>query len=289
VSAPGLHVSIVDACLRNGIGGSPTAVLEETPLSDEQRCDVPVLAGTSHAVFVSPSRRRPGNEPVSLRFFTAAGELPACGHGTVAAVAFLAARAESENYRTTLHASGRVFEGWATSNGPDLQAVFEPGPVDLREASETECRSVLAALGVAADTRAPGAAIGSVGRPRLLIPVTSRSALAALTPDFGGLRDACDRLGLLGVYVYSVPDSTGRAAARMFAPSIGVPEDIANANSTACLAAHLAARGITRIAVDMGDSLASPTTITATAQPSPAGPVIHLGGTARLNRMIRLP
>ncbi|WP_392675716.1 PhzF family phenazine biosynthesis protein [Streptomyces sp. LN785] len=78
-----------------------------------------------------------------------------------------------------------------------------------------------------------------MGRPRLLVPLTTRFALAALAPDFDGLRAACDRLGLLGCDVYSVPEPTGQAAAHMFAPSIGVPEDIANANSTACLAAHL--------------------------------------------------
>ncbi|WSA74058.1 PhzF family phenazine biosynthesis protein [Streptomyces sp. NBC_01799] len=125
--------------------------------------------------------------------------------------------------------------------------------------------------------------------PRLLVPLTTRFALAALAPDFDGLRAACDRLGFLGCYVYSVPEPTGRAAARMFALSIGVPEDIANANSTAGLAAHLAGQGTTRIAVDMGDSLGSLATFTATTQPGPAGPLIHLGGTARLIRVVRLP
>ena len=66
---------------------------------------------------------------------------------------------------------------------------------------------------------------------------------------------------LLGCYLYSRPTAHGRIATRMFATSIGVPEDIANANSTACLAAHLAAD----IAVDMGDSLGQPATVTATA------------------------
>ncbi|WP_406332245.1 PhzF family phenazine biosynthesis protein [Streptomyces sp. NBC_00203] len=298
--AHGLPVAIVDACLRNGGGGSPTAVLDETPLSDEQRRRVPVLAGTSHAVFVSPSGAQHSGAAVSLRFFTSEGELPACGHGTVAALAFLAARAGGEGYRTRLHASGRVFEGWClrdgtcdgtsegTPQGASVNAAFEPGPVDLREPTESECGAVLTALGITRDTLAPGAAVASVGRPRLLVPLTTRSALAALTPDSAALRAACDRLGLLGCYVYSVPEPTGRAAARMFAPSIGVPEDIANANSTACLAAHLAGQGITRIAVDMGDSLGSPATITATAQPGPAGPVIHLGGAARLTRVVRL-
>lgn len=85
--------------------------------------------------------------------------------------------------------------------------------------------------------------VASVGRPRLLVRVPDRTVLAGLVPDPARLRAACDRSGLLGRYVHCPPGPDGRAAARMFAPSIGVPEDIANANSTACLAAHLAERG----------------------------------------------
>ncbi|MCX5316980.1 hypothetical protein [Streptomyces sp. NBC_00154] len=104
-------------------------------------------------------------------------------------------------------------------------------------------------------------------------------------PDFDGLRAVCDRLGFLGCT--STPCRSPRAAP--LPPSIGVAEDIANANSTACLAAHLAGQGTTGIAVDMGDSHGSLATITATKQLGPAGPLIHLGGTTRLIRVVRLP
>jgi PhzF family phenazine biosynthesis protein len=290
MSVRGLPVAIVRACLREGKGGSPTAVMDEAPLSDDERRRVPVLMGTSHAVFVSVLHDgRSGGPAFSLRFFTAEGELPACGHGTVAALAFLAGRAGREEYRATLHAAGRVFAGWSVREKTHVHAAFEPGPVDLREPTGIECDLVLPALGVSSDTLASGARVASVGRSRLLVPVGSRSALAALTPDFERLRAVCDRLGFLGCYVYSVPTPTGRVAARMFAPSIGVAEDIANANSTACLAAHLAGQGITGIAVDMGDSLGSPSTITATAQHTPSGPLVHLGGAAEVTGTVRLP
>ncbi|MFJ9243676.1 PhzF family phenazine biosynthesis protein [Streptomyces sp. NPDC101776] len=267
-----LSVSIVRACLREGTGGSPTAVLDETPLSDDERCRVPVLAGTSHAAFVAVH----GSE-VSLRFFTAGGELPACGHSTVAALAFLAARAGGSEYRGALRAAGRSFAGRAVREGTRFRAVFEPGPVTLRDPSPDECALVLPTLGISPGTLVPGARVASAGRARLLVPIASRSELAALAPDFEALRAACDRFGLLGCHVYSVPTSAGRIAARMFAPSIGVLEDIANANSTACLAADLAGRGVTGIAVDMGDSLGSPATITATARP-----VVRVGGVAEV-------
>ncbi|MFE2420742.1 PhzF family phenazine biosynthesis protein [Streptomyces hokutonensis] len=272
-----LSVTIVRACLRGGAGGSPTAVLDEVPLSDGERRRVPVLAGTSHAVFVSVR----GSE-VSLRFFTAEGELPACGHGTVAALAYLADRSGGAEHRGTLRAAGRSFAGWAVRKGARFRAVFEPGPVELREPTPDECAHVLPPLGITPDAIVQGARVASAGRARLLVPVASRTELAALAPDFEGLRAACDRFGLLGCYVYSAPEHSGRLAARMFAPSIGVPEDIANANSTACLAADLAERGITEIAVDMGDSLGSPATITASARP-----VLRLGGTAEVAVPVR--
>jgi len=293
-----LPVTIVHACMRDGSGGSPTAVLEDAPLTDAERCRIPALMGTSHAVFVSVDDIQGDDTPASLRFFTAAGELPACGHGTVAALAFLAARtkdaagstgaksAKDAEYRATLRTSARVFEGWAIRDGDLIDAAFEVGAVDLREPTADECGLVLPALGLAADEVGLGARVrarvASVGRARLLVPVPTRSALDALCPDFDRLRAACDQFGFLGCYVYSAPTANGRIAARMFAPSIGVPEDIANANSTACLAAHLADQGVTEIAVDMGDGLGSPATITAAAAPAPAGRLIHLGGAAAL-------
>jgi trans-2,3-dihydro-3-hydroxyanthranilate isomerase len=291
MSGRGPRVTIVSACLREGRGGSPTAVVDEAPLSDAERRHVPILMGMSHAVFMSVGDDGRGHPLVSLRFFAAEGELPACGHGTVAALAVLTERGAGTGgaeYHATLRAAGRTFQGSGIRKDDGVQAWFDPGPVELREPSPGERDLVLPALGVTSSTLAPGACVASVGRRRLLVPVSSRSALTTLAPDSDRLRDACDRFGLLGCFVHSVPTPAGRLAARMFAPSIGVPEDVANANSTACLAAHLAGQGITDIAVDMGDAIGSPATITATAQPGQSGPRIHVGGVARITGAHRL-
>lgn len=282
MSVPGV---LVHACLRDGEGGSPTAVVEDDgSLSDEDRSRVPAAWGASHAVFIRTHGRdgRVGDGTAAdVRFFTSEGELPACGHGTVAALSVLAARAGAQGmFRTGLRASGRVFDGWADVRGGSATvAGFDPGPVALRAPTAEERALVLPALGVADDAQVR---VAGVGRERLLVSVPTRTELAELTPRYDQLRAVCDHFGLLGAYVYCAPSSEGRLAARMFAPSIGVPEDIANANSTACLAAHLSARGTNRITVDMGDALGRPATIIASAGPGPAGPRIDVGGTARL-------
>ena len=161
-------------------------------------------------------------------------------------------------------------------------AAFDPGEVELREATAHERSLALDALGQHPEILESEICVASVGRPRLLVPIASRSALAGLTPDYDRLRAGCDRLGLLGCYVHSAPAADGRLAARMFAPSIGVPEDVANANSTACLAAKIAQPGVSRITVDMGDSLDQPATITATAKSTGANIQIRVGGAAEV-------
>jgi trans-2,3-dihydro-3-hydroxyanthranilate isomerase len=244
-------------------------------LTDAERQAIPGAAGTSHVVFF----RQEHDLSVSLRFFTASGELPACGHGTVAVLALLAGRTRAREYETVLRSGSRTFRGSAIGDGNRYTALFDPGPVDLNTPLRAESEPVLAAVGIDR-AAAPACRIASVGRRRMLVQVPDRATLAGLAPDTIRLRDACDRIGLLGCYVYSTPAPDGRAAARMFAPSIGVAEDIANANSTACLAAHLAESGFTRMEVDMGDALGHQSAITAITRPGAHGPLVEVGGTA---------
>lgn len=195
------EVVVIDACQRQGRGGSPTAVLDETSFTDEERCRIPGELGTS-TIFVRATRVERGRPSYSLRFFTAEGELPACGHGTVAALALLAIREGGSHDHAVLCTTSRSFEGWAIRNRDSVTASFDPGPVNLRVAQAPEPRAVTAGLGLADEAVVGNACVASYGRPRLLLPVRSRTALANLSPDFALLRAACDRYGLLGCYAY---------------------------------------------------------------------------------------
>jgi trans-2,3-dihydro-3-hydroxyanthranilate isomerase len=248
---------------------------DQDSFTDDERTRVSAAAGTSHAVFV-----REVDGAYVLRFFTTKGELPACGHGTVAAVALLAERSGGNDFQVRLRTATRRFEGRAVRERGRLTASFDFGPVSLRAAEAEEVGAITAQLAIAAGQVTGEVCVASVGRARMLLPVASRAALATLAPDFEQLKEACDRLGFLGCYVYSIPEANGMSAARMFAPSIGVPEDIANANSTGCLAAYLAEHGLARLSVDMGDHLGIPATITATVPSDPTGYRVRLGGEA---------
>jgi trans-2,3-dihydro-3-hydroxyanthranilate isomerase len=169
--------------------------------------------------------------------------------------------------------------------GSPTAVIDETAPI---QTPLTDAGPVIAALGVAPGLLRPGACVATLGRARMLVPVATPEAVAAVTPDLDRLRAACDEFGFLGCYVHAGPTGAGHVTARMFAPSIGVPEDIANANGTACLAAHLAGRGVTDLTVNMGDVLDNPATITATAWQGRHGPRILVGGAAILTRSLTI-
>ncbi|HST86305.1 MAG TPA: PhzF family phenazine biosynthesis isomerase [Kineosporiaceae bacterium] len=282
-------VVMVEACLRGGTGGSPTAVVPNGEgIDDVELARIPARLGTSHVAVIYPDTGSASSR--TLRFFTAEAELPGCGHGTVAAIAVLALQHAQEGFRGRLRVAGRDFEATGSvrpepAGGNLVDAWFDQGIVRHRGARADESAAFVAALGLGPNALHPAdeIAVASPGRERLMIPVVDRTVLAGIRPDQERLAGESRRFGQLGCFVYVPPSGTRPAAARMFAPAIGVPEDVANANSSGCLAAHLLITGRNpTVAVEQGDALGRPSTVQATAGWSAAGIVTRVGGTARI-------
>jgi trans-2,3-dihydro-3-hydroxyanthranilate isomerase len=280
---------MVESCLRDGVGGSPTAVAVNCDgLADADLMLIPPRTGASHVAAVySPAA--PGQNP-PVRFFTCAGELPGCGHGTVAAIAVLALRGARDGFCGWLRVAGRDLEvSSSMGTGPDgndvVTAWFDQGVVSSRDVTSGERDAFLAALGLDREALHPDHAVtvASPGRERLLIPVVDRAVLARIRPDQEQLAVESRRFGQLGCFVYVPPSLSWPAAARMFAPAIGVPEDVANANSTGCLAAGLLLAGHDpTVVVDQGDALGRPSSVYATAERTERGVATRVGGVARV-------
>jgi trans-2,3-dihydro-3-hydroxyanthranilate isomerase len=280
LAARAVDVCIVEACLRDGAGGSPTAVVPNgADLGDAEMARIPARLGTSHVAVLYPDG--------AVRFFTTECELPSCGHGTVAAIAVRASQVDG--LQGGLRLAGRNLEATCrveTRSGHDVvEAWFAQGLIEQRAPTPGERAAFLSALGLEPDALHPTeeAVVASPGRERLLLPVLDRSVLSGLQPDQQRLTAASRRYGQLGCFVYVPPSPTERASARMFAPAVGVPEDVANANSCGCLAAHLLGRGHDpSIAVDQGDALGRPSTVLATAVRGAHGITTRIGGHARI-------
>jgi trans-2,3-dihydro-3-hydroxyanthranilate isomerase len=286
-----VEVVVVDACLRDGAGGSPTAVVEDRDgAGDVDLVRIPLLTRTSHLAVVH--RGAAAGEGKRLRFFTVGGELPACGHGTMAAIAVLSS-GRVGGFQGRLRAGGRDFDasGVNDSRGNVVTAWFDQGHVEHRFPDAGEVAPFLVALGLRSQDlhSVDEPSVASPGRPRLLIPVADRTVLMRVRPDQERLGAASRRWDLLGCFVYVPPAPGVRACARMVAPAIGVPEDIANANSTGCLAAHLLVTGNSGdVEADQGDTLDRPSTVHAAATRTQHGIATSVGGSARVMRTVRL-
>jgi PhzF family phenazine biosynthesis protein len=269
---------IVRACTRHGEGGSPTAVLlDDAALTDDDRRAIVQRAGTSHAAFIAVD---PDGVP-AVRFFTTRGELSNCGHGTIAAQALLLQQRGLAEHRGQQRTGGRTFDTTGVRRDDGVEVWFDQGPIELRAGEDAG--GLLPALGVGpGDIPAGhGFCVASPGTPRLLVPVRDRSTLFALRPDFDRLAAECRRWGYLGCFVYTPLSHEDVVAARMFAPVIGVDEDVVNANSAGCLAAFLhVTRGTGSITVEEGDVAGRPSAVLATAAATERGVSTWVGGVA---------
>ncbi|MEH0985464.1 PhzF family phenazine biosynthesis protein [Micromonospora sp. CPCC 205556] len=271
-------MTVVNACTRDGRGGSPTAVvIDDSTLGDDERQAIVRAAGTSHAAFIDTSSR---GAPV-VRFFTTAGELTNCGHGTVAAQAVQLQRSGASHHRGQQSTGGRTFATTAVRRPDGIEVWFDQGIIKLQDCASGESGSIVAALGLKPHDVTGDLRVASPGTPRLLVPVRDRRTLLSIQPNHDRLAADCRRLGYLGCFVYALTPTGTKATARMFAPAIGVDEDIVNANSTGCLAAHLLDTGHAgRIEVHQGDALGRPSSVCATAVRDRDGIRTRIGGSA---------
>jgi trans-2,3-dihydro-3-hydroxyanthranilate isomerase len=277
---------VVNACTRYGHGGSPTAVvIDDATLTDDGRHAIACRTGTSHTAFIDTSTA----DTPKVRFFTSAGELTNCGHGTIAAQAVLLHRSGATEHQGRQRTGGRTFATTAIRRHDGIEVWFDQGVIALTDYADATGGGIIAALGLERADIAADVRVASPGAPRLLVPVRDRRTLLSMRPDFVRLATECRRFGYLGCFIYALSPTAATGTARMFAPAVGVDEDIANANSVGCLAAHLLdTSGNGEIEIQQGDTLQSPSSVLARATYTRSGIVARIGGLVDLGPPIDL-
>jgi trans-2,3-dihydro-3-hydroxyanthranilate isomerase len=235
-----MNIVHVHAFTFHGRGGSPTAVvLGAEGLSADEMWAIAQAEEASHTAFVvEPATPQ---DHVSVRFFTASGEIKNCGHGSIAAHyarAMAGAAREKSFYQHTQEGLQRIgihpsADGWEV----DLQL----NEVQFREVSLATISALIHALGISRGQLevADPVVLASPGAWRFLLAVKTVEDLDAITPDFALLKEVNAAHASMGCFVYVLDEETRRVDARMFAPNIGVDEDIINGNASGCLAAWL--------------------------------------------------
>lgn len=183
----------------------------------------------AETVFLLP----PGqNGDLCIRIFTPRNELPFAGHPVLGA-AFVAASALGGDVVRLETESGTVAVEVERTSGEVVFGRFAR-PAPSWEPYEAEAE-LLAALGVQGSLL-PVEAYPN-GPIHVYVALENENAVAAVRPDFTALGE----LSNVGANCFA--GSGARWTTRMFAPSMGVPEDPATGSAAGPLAMHLARHG----------------------------------------------
>lgn len=275
----------VDVFTNTRFGGNQLAVIPHAEgLSAAQMQAITQEFNYSEATFVfAPDH--PGADR-KVRIFMPTKEIPFAGHPNVGTAYVLAATGalgklddgdhlvRFEELAGTVPVSIRVVDGQ-----PAECELAAPQPLEL--GPSLPGKGLADALGLAdAEIRADGATVASVGLPFAMVALDGTEALgrarvsASAWDEYGAGTD--------GVLIYAREGTDVRC--RMFAPSIGIPEDPATGSAVCALAGVLAKHdgvidGEVSYAVRQGVEMGRPSELRARAVVEDGTPtVLYVGG-----------
>ena len=262
---------VCDVFTNRPLAGNQLAVFTDARGIPEERLQALAKEmNFSETTFVFPPE---GDGHVKMRIFTPAAEVPFAGHPTLGTAFVLAGPLQLLEIRIET-GSGTVpvrveREGARIVFGRMEQPL--PAIAPFERADEVQ-----AALGV--ESELPVERYDN-GLPHVFVVVSSPAQVAALRPDQ-------QRLAVLGAVGFNCVAGSGlQWKTRMFAPSLGVPEDPATGSAAGPLALHLARHG--RIAfgdeieISQGAEIGRPSTLYARVDGSAdAVERIEVGGSA---------
>jgi PhzF family phenazine biosynthesis protein len=230
-----VEAHIWNAFTHNGKGGNPAGVvIEDKPLTAIQRQGVARDLGLSETAFV----RRLDNAAWQVYFHTPTRAIARCGHATVAAFSYLAARGDL--VEGTVH-KVRYSKGQQKLRLEDGRVWLSLDHAKQASLDKSNQDAVRHSLGLGPDELPSAPVISGVGNDFVLVPLANAQALRSLRPNFERIADISKRLGVIGYYAYlpTAVDAQVQAAARMFAPAYGINEEAATGMAAGALAAHL--------------------------------------------------
>ncbi len=231
--------------------GNPLAVFPQAPpLTNEQMQAIARELNLSETVFVRPPE---AGGLAKLRIFTPGAELPFAGHPTIGTAILLASlgavpppQSDGETGIVLEENVGPIPVTLRWSGGAARFARLEALPTELGP-RPPRAPALAAMLGLSEDDldhATLGPTFVSAGTPFLVVPVRDADALARARLQMGEWqRTLADEWSSKVFVLAGDPDSAGEPLrARMFAPSLGIPEDPATGSAAVALAGLLGAR-----------------------------------------------
>ena len=233
-----LAFHIYDVFTDRPFTGNPLAIVEGADaLTTAQMQTLARQFNLSETIFVQ--RPEDPSHTARVRIFFPTAEIPFAGHPTIGCALHLAGDTAG---LVTLEEVAGLVPVTITRDGAAPLAEFTAPRLPVHHADAPDIAALAAAIGLAPAQIGPHAPGVWQGGPAFLyIPVTDLAALARARPTEPGWTTALAAASVHAAYLYT-ETATGLRA-RMFAPSVGTPEDPATGSASAILAAQLRANG----------------------------------------------
>ncbi|HEX4366930.1 MAG TPA: PhzF family phenazine biosynthesis protein [Rhodopila sp.] len=264
----------LDVFTGQALAGNPLAVVLDAQDLDDQRMQAIAREfNLSETVFVGPPTNQANR--ASLRIFTPGREVPFAGHPTVGTAVLLALLDPNGAGAFVLEEKiGLVPCAVEVLSADRGHATFTLPRLPQRIGPLPDNATLALGLGLQQDdigfgTHEPG--LYSAGNPFRCVPLRSRDAVTRARPQGEAFVRAFDigNDGFTNAFVYCAEplDPAHRFHARMFAPSVGVPEDPATGSAAAAFAgvfmdAEKPADGHHSFVIEQGDAMGRPSRIT---------------------------
>jgi PhzF family phenazine biosynthesis protein len=273
---------------KNNVGGNEAGVvLDASVLSADSTAMKSIAAevGYSETVFVTDGPPVHGRHDYSLRYFSPSGEVPFCGHATIAgSVAITEALGDKNNAYRFHTAAGTInVETGSDLDGLSWSSITTVAP-QHRAVDETALKNVLKLLNWTEgdlDPVVPPAEIYA-GSWHLCLAVNSREVLAGMRFDLASLSDLAAAHGWITLHLV-FRSGTDIHHVRAPFPAGGIEEDPATGAAAAAYGAYLRTLGLihppSHFTIVQGEDMGKPCHIHVTVPPQ--GPVTISGEAVR--------
>jgi PhzF family phenazine biosynthesis protein len=276
-----MTVERIAAFAMNDAGGNPAGVMlaDALPSAAEMQA-IAKQIGYSETVFAA--RQGAGWR---VRYYAPEGEVPFCGHATIALGAVLGERFGAGRYDLSLSQAEIAVEAEAAAQG--WRAVLTSPPTRSQDLTPAVLAEVLGLFGLQAGDLDPDFAplMAHAGADHAVLALRDRAVLARMAYDFEAGRRLMAREGwtTIALIHFAAPD---RINARNAFAIGGVVEDAATGAAAAALAGAMVdrdwngLRGGGAFVITQGEDMGSPSELQVTVTGEP-GAGVRVAGAAR--------
>ncbi len=236
------RIKIVDAFTKKPFAGNPAGVvLDANGLTETQMQFIARELNLSETAFILPSTAPDAN--LRIRWFTPIGEVPLCGHATIASFHALAEegmegmRTNGQHYFRLQTKSG-ILAVRVEKNFYGTTIEFEL-PVPKFKIKKALSAEIFHALGITNKELKKDLPVVTDGY--IYIPVNGLKVIGRLKPEFEKLARELMKMRVQGVCVFSLEtkEKYSSVHSRFFAPNYGINEDPVTGSSNGPLGFYL--------------------------------------------------